>query len=67
MYMIIFQYHHHMFVGESEGRISDIASTMLIHPETHKIENVGAMASSLTYKMPLKEVPDSHHTVEVAH
>lgn len=54
-----------MYVGEFEGRISDIASTMLIHPETHKIEDAGIMNEPMTYKMMLNEVPDSLHTVEV--
>jgi len=57
-------YHHHMFHGEFEGRISDIASTMLIHPETHGVENAGEMTSPMTYTMFLKEIPDSQHTVE---
>ena len=54
-----------MFHGEFEGRISDIASTMLIHPETHGVENAGEMTSPMTYTMFLKEIPDSQHTVEV--
>ena len=56
-----------MFQGEFEGRISDIASVMLIHPETHGVENAGVMTTPLTYTMMLKEVPDSQHTVEVQH
>ena len=54
-----------MFQGEFEGRISDIASVMLIHPENHGVENAGVMTTPLTYTMMLKEVPDSQHTVEV--
>ena len=62
---ILLQHHHHLFTGEFQDRISDIASTILLHPETHAIEDPGVLATPLTYTLLLKEVPDAQHKVEV--